>query len=223
MTRSWPETLTEHGKSRPDAGYHQPAADVVGVDPPAGLPGSAGGAGGGGRGVGRSGVLRSPYRAFFSELLGRPSIPIETYLRMMFLKHRYGLGYETLVPGGRGLDSPGPGSAGSRWAPGCRTRPRLGKLTTRCGPEVIDAAERGAAGQGRRGQGDARRTRCGRTPRWSPANVTYPTDSGLLVRAITLIIMLVARDPRGGGGGAGPGCGTGAGRRAGGPGRSRRT
>ena len=49
-------------------------------------------------------VFLAPYRPFFSELLGRPSIPIETYLRMMFLKHRYGLGYESVVPGGRGLD-----------------------------------------------------------------------------------------------------------------------
>lgn len=32
----------------------------------------------------------------FSVLWGRPSIPIETYLRMIFLKHRYRLGYETL-------------------------------------------------------------------------------------------------------------------------------
>lgn len=32
-----------------------------------------------------------PYRAHFSPLWGRPSIPIETYLRMMVLKHRYGL------------------------------------------------------------------------------------------------------------------------------------
>lgn len=36
------------------------------------------------------------YRAHFSPRWGRPSIPIETYLRMMFLKHRYELGYETL-------------------------------------------------------------------------------------------------------------------------------
>ena len=36
------------------------------------------------------------YRAFFHESLGRPSIPIETYLRLMFLKFRYRLGYETL-------------------------------------------------------------------------------------------------------------------------------
>jgi hypothetical protein len=28
--------------------------------------------------------------------MGRPSIPMETYLRLMFLKHRYRLGYESL-------------------------------------------------------------------------------------------------------------------------------
>lgn len=37
-----------------------------------------------------------PYRAHFDPIWGRPSSPIETYLRMMFLKHRYRLGYETL-------------------------------------------------------------------------------------------------------------------------------
>ena len=37
-----------------------------------------------------------PYRAFFDASLGRPSIPIETYLRLMFLKYRYQLGFETL-------------------------------------------------------------------------------------------------------------------------------
>jgi IS5 family transposase len=29
--------------------------------------------------------------------MGRPTIPVEQYLRLMFLKHRYGLGYETLM------------------------------------------------------------------------------------------------------------------------------
>jgi len=41
-------------------------------------------------------VFFEPYRGHFSARWGRPSIPIETYLRMMFGKHRYGLGYETL-------------------------------------------------------------------------------------------------------------------------------
>ena len=40
-------------------------------------------------------VFFEPYRRHFSAVLGRLSIPIETYLRMMFLKLRYGLGYET--------------------------------------------------------------------------------------------------------------------------------
>jgi IS5 family transposase len=32
-------------------------------------------------------VFLAPYRTHFSPVTGRPSIPIETYLRMMFLKH----------------------------------------------------------------------------------------------------------------------------------------
>ncbi|MGB5760455.1 MAG: transposase, partial [Acidimicrobiales bacterium] len=37
-----------------------------------------------------------PFRRYFDPVWGRPSIPIETYLRLMFLKYRYRLGYETL-------------------------------------------------------------------------------------------------------------------------------
>src|SRR5262249_47565652 len=37
-----------------------------------------------------------PFRAHFDARLGRPSVPIETYLRLMFLKFRCRLGYETL-------------------------------------------------------------------------------------------------------------------------------
>jgi len=37
-----------------------------------------------------------PFRAHFDPIIGRPSIPIETYLRLMFLKFRYRLGYELL-------------------------------------------------------------------------------------------------------------------------------
>jgi transposase, IS5 family len=38
----------------------------------------------------------APYRAFFHATLGRPSVPMETYLRLMFLKYRYQLGFEPL-------------------------------------------------------------------------------------------------------------------------------
>ncbi|GAC1595813.1 MAG: hypothetical protein NVS3B21_19170 [Acidimicrobiales bacterium] len=37
-----------------------------------------------------------PFRVFFDPTLGRPSVPIETYLRMMFLKSCYKMGFEPL-------------------------------------------------------------------------------------------------------------------------------
>jgi IS5 family transposase len=39
----------------------------------------------------------APFRERFYTRVGRPTIPIATYLRMMYLKRRYELGYETLV------------------------------------------------------------------------------------------------------------------------------
>jgi IS5 family transposase len=39
----------------------------------------------------------APFREKFYTRVGRPTIPVETYLRMMYLKRRYQLGYETLV------------------------------------------------------------------------------------------------------------------------------
>jgi IS5 family transposase len=136
-------------------------------------------------------VFFAPYRAHFSERLGRPSIPIETYLRMMYLKHRYGLGYETLcrevadsiswtrfarIPLGTGVPHPS----------------TLGKLTARCGAGVIDQLNTALlvkAAAARLVKTD--KVRADTTV--VEANVTYPTDSGLLVGAITRIVALVAR------------------------------
>jgi len=39
----------------------------------------------------------APFREKFSTRLGRPTVPVATYLRMMYLKRRYSLGYESLV------------------------------------------------------------------------------------------------------------------------------
>jgi transposase, IS5 family len=41
-------------------------------------------------------VFFAPFAAYFDARIGRPSIPMETYLRLMFLKFRYRLGYESL-------------------------------------------------------------------------------------------------------------------------------
>src|SRR6266550_9599800 len=46
----------------------------------------------------------APFRTRFDLTFGRPSTPIETYLRLMFLKFRYRLGYESLCRRGGRLD-----------------------------------------------------------------------------------------------------------------------
>jgi IS5 family transposase len=38
----------------------------------------------------------TPWRALFAARLGRPCIPVQTVLRLLYLKHRYQLGYRTL-------------------------------------------------------------------------------------------------------------------------------
>lgn len=68
-------------------------------------------------------VFFTPFVGFFDDRLGRPSIPLETYLRMMFLKFRYQLSFESLCAVRWLIRSPGSGSAGSVSAPGYRIRP----------------------------------------------------------------------------------------------------
>jgi IS5 family transposase len=41
--------------------------------------------------------LMEPFLRNFNQTQGRPGVPISTYLRLMYLKFRYKLGYETLV------------------------------------------------------------------------------------------------------------------------------
>jgi len=61
-----------------------------------------------------------PFRSRLTASVGRPTTAIETYLRLMYLKHRYGLGYETLCR--EVADSlRGGASAGSPSTVGCRT------------------------------------------------------------------------------------------------------
>jgi IS5 family transposase len=56
-------------------------------------------------------------------VMGRPPIPMETYLRMMFLKYRYRLGFEPLCR--EVADSfAWRRFAVSRWRAGCRTPTR---------------------------------------------------------------------------------------------------
>ena len=79
-----------------------------------------------------------PFVPFFSARTGRPSIPMETYLRMMFLRFRYKLGFETLYA--EVADS-------IAWRRFCRIPldtavphpTTLLKITARCGDSAISA------------------------------------------------------------------------------------
>lgn len=136
-------------------------------------------------------VFFEPYRAHFSPLWGRPSIPIETYLRMMFLKHRYRLGYESLC---REVADSISWSRFCRIPLGCRVPhpSTLEKVTTRCGRDVVD--ELNAALLVKADAAKVVKTDKVRADTTVvAANVRYPTDSGLLVRAIVRIVALVAR------------------------------
>jgi hypothetical protein len=68
-------------------------------------------------------VFFAPFARYFDARIGRASIPMETYLRLMFLK--FGTGWVMSRCVGRWpIRFPGSGSVGSRWVPGCRMRPR---------------------------------------------------------------------------------------------------
>lgn len=135
-------------------------------------------------------VFFEPYRALFSATMGRPSTPIETYLRLMFLKSRYGLGYESLCR--EVADS-------ISWSRFCRIPlgeavphpSTLGKLTARAGQAVIDELNRALLAKAN-GERVIKTNQVRADTTVVAANVVYPTDSGLLVRAIKLIVGLVA-------------------------------
>src|SRR3954452_4973729 len=79
----------------------------------------------------------APFAGFFDPTWGRPSIPMETYLRLMFLKYRYRLGYESLCA---------EVSDSLNWLRVCRIPlgdraphpSTLMKITTRCGSATVD-------------------------------------------------------------------------------------
>jgi IS5 family transposase len=133
----------------------------------------------------------APWRALFDRRLGRPSVPIETLLRLLYLKHRYQLGYETLCR--EVADS-------ISWRRFCRLpldRPvphptTLVKLVGRAGPEVIgqlNAALLGKLAAGKLPR--ARKLRVDTTV--VEADIDYPTDADLLEGAVRKLGGLVRR------------------------------
>ena len=138
-----------------------------------------------------------PFRVHFDARLGRPSVPIETYLRLMFLKFRYRLGYETLCR--EVADS-------ISWRRFCRIDidgrvphpTALMKITTRCGEATVAALNETLLAKAV----EAKVVKTGKVRADTTvvsANVEYPTDSGLLARAVTKISKLVRRIKAAGG------------------------
>jgi IS5 family transposase len=133
----------------------------------------------------------APFVPHFSARMGRPSIPMETYLRLMFLKHRYRFGYETLCA---------EVSDSISWRRFCRIDidgrlphpTTLMKLTTRCGEQTIAALnEELLATAVQAGVVKTGKVRADTTV--VSANVDYPTDSGLLARAVSRMSRIVRR------------------------------
>ncbi len=136
-------------------------------------------------------IFLAPFSARLACSIGRPTIPMETYLRLMYLKHRYQLGYETLVQEVADLLS---------WRRFCHIpldgavphATTLMKLTRRCGEQVIEALNRALLEQAvAKKVLRSRRLRVDTTA--VEADVRYPTDSGLCAHAISRIGRLVGK------------------------------
>ena len=138
----------------------------------------------------------APFRSRLTARVGRPTIPIETYLRLMYLKHRYGLGYETLCK--EVADS-------FTWRRFCRIAvdgrvpdpSTLMKLTKRLGPGLLEElnAELLALAVERRVL-RSRRLRVDTTV--VEADIRSPTDSGLCAHAVSRLTRLAKRIKRAG-------------------------
>ena len=142
-------------------------------------------------------VFFAAFVPHFDARYGRPSIPMEAYLRLMFLKFRYRLGYETLCR--EVTDS-------ISWQRFCRiplgTRvphpTTLMKITTKCGDTTVAALNEALVAKA----AAAKLLRVNRVRADTtvvPAAVAYPTDSGLLAKAVGQIARTVTRIKNAGG------------------------
>jgi IS5 family transposase len=133
----------------------------------------------------------APWRALFSARLGRPSIPVDTLLRLLYLKHRYGLGYESLC---REV------SDSISWRRFCRIgldRPvphptTLVKLVRRAGPNTVEQLNSALLGKLREDKLlRVRKLRVDTTV--VEADIDHPTDADLLEKAVRRLGGLVRR------------------------------
>jgi IS5 family transposase len=142
-------------------------------------------------------VFFAPFVPYFDARIGRPSIPMETYLRLMFLKFRYRLGYESLC---REVADSISWQRFARIPLGTRVPhpTTLMKITTRCGDAAV-------AGLNEALLAKASAAKLLRTDKVRAdttvveADVAYPTDSGLLAKTVGRIARTVERVKAAGG------------------------
>jgi IS5 family transposase len=133
----------------------------------------------------------APFREKFYSRVGRPTTPVATYLRMMYLKRRYGVGYETLVKEVK--DS-------FTWRRFCHLSLKdrvpddttLIKLTQKYGEDTLDGLNDAVVLKLKEGRViRGRKLRMDTTV--TEANIHYPTDTGLLADGVRVITRTVAR------------------------------
>jgi transposase, IS5 family len=137
-------------------------------------------------------VFFAPFGAYFDARIGRPSIPMEAYLRLMSLKFRY-----------RALCREVADSIS--WQRFCRiplgTRvphpTTLMKITTRCGDAAVARSMRRCWSRPPLPSCRTDKVRADTTV--VEADVGYPTDSGLLAKAVGSMARTVARIKAAGG------------------------
>jgi hypothetical protein len=131
----------------------------------------------------------APFIERFTSNTGRSSIPMETYLRLMYPKFRYQMGYETLV-----RRSGTPLSGGSSAASPLTSRfpdSTLIKLTMKFGPKAVENLNKILVDKAR----EQRIVRGGKlrwtTPWWRPTSTTPPTPA--YSRCVQMIIRTVKK------------------------------
>lgn len=132
-----------------------------------------------------------PWRGMFDARLGRPSVPVDTLLRLLYLKHRYQFGYETLC---REV------SDSITWRRFCRISlearvphpTTLVKLVGRAGPQVFDQLNTALVGKLTQDRIlRARKLRIDTTV--VEADIDHPTDADLLDHGVRKLGGLVRR------------------------------
>lgn len=133
--------------------------------------------------------LLKPFQEKFNTKRGRPTVPVATYLRLMYLKERYQFGYESLVE--EIIDH-------IKWRKFCqipldKTVPEattLIKLTQKYGPELISSINERLL-QGLKKQKIIKGKKLRMDTTVVESNIHYPTDAGLLSDAVRKITKIV--------------------------------